>query len=444
MTEIERNSELSEGILKDIFSILPCPIYIWKSKNEDFILSTCNNAAEQLSQGKTKNLLGVKSTELFKENPEIIEDLHRCFNQKINFSKDISAKFKFLDKDLYFNVDYFYIAPDFVLLNAHNITEQKTLQEILSKAEREKSIILNSARELISYQDKDLKIIWANKAGAESVNMKLEELIGRHCYEIWPRRNEPCENCPVSRSMKTGLPEKGEQQTPDGRYWSISGNPVKDENGNVLGAVEITTEITELKLSQNKLKESEKRYREAYNRLNLYKDLFTHDVNNVFQNILSSNELIMLYSNNPEKLQDFVEVANLIKEQVIRGAKLVSNVQLLSNLEEETISLYPIELFKVLKDIIKKVKTSHLSNEIQINIESEQEQYKVIANELLSEIFENILTNSIKHNKNSVIDILIKISKNGKNVKLEFVDNGIGIPDSMKEVIFERELNRDK
>ncbi|TFG14219.1 MAG: PAS domain S-box protein [Promethearchaeota archaeon] len=200
--------------------------------------------------------------------------------------------------------------------------------------------------------------------------------------------------------------------------------------------------------SEKLLKESEEKYRRAYNRINLYKDLFTHDINNIFQNILSSNELAMLYSNIPDKLQDFVEVANLIKEQVARGAKLVSNVQKLSELEEFEKPLYSIEVCSVLTHVFDSIKRDFLHKKIKINFFSLENKFLVKANELIFDIFENILINAVKHNRNRIIEIQIKMSKeiiNNRNlIKLEFIDNGIGIPDSMKNIIFQRDYRKGK
>ena len=70
------------------------------------------------------------------------------------------------------------------------------------------------------------------------------------------------------------------------------------------------------------------------------------------------------------------------------------------------------------------------------------------ADELLLDVFENLLYNSVRHNENDVINILIKsttIQKDeGRFLKLEFIDNGIGIPDFKKESVFKKEINEDK
>jgi len=123
------------------------------------------------------------------------------------------------------------------------------------------SPILDNVSELILYHNNELKILWANKAASESVNLTTDKLIGGHCYEIWHQRNAPCVNCPVLKTIETGQSHEAEQTTPDGRVWKVKASPVKDNNDNIIGAVEFVLEITKRKETEQKLKESEAKYR---------------------------------------------------------------------------------------------------------------------------------------------------------------------------------------
>ena len=132
--------------------------------------------------------------------------------------------------------------------------KRKRSEEALRQSERDKSLILGSLSELISYQDKSLRVVWANKAAGDSVGRSPEELVGRYCYEIWHGRQEPCLVCPVQKSFKTHKPEQGEVTSPDGRVWYISGCPVLNEQGEVAGAVEVTLDVTHRKQAEESLR----------------------------------------------------------------------------------------------------------------------------------------------------------------------------------------------
>jgi len=136
---------------------------------------------------------------------------------------------------------------------------QKTARP-LQEFEQEKEKILKSLVEHVIYQDLEMRILWANRAACESVNLAHEQLLGRYCYEIWPKRSSPCPDCPLKKAMKTGQPEEIEKYTPDGRAWFIRGYPVQDPSGKIVGAIELTLDITDRKQTEQEL-------RNAHNKL---------------------------------------------------------------------------------------------------------------------------------------------------------------------------------
>ncbi|MHC4753307.1 MAG: PAS domain-containing protein, partial [Planctomycetota bacterium] len=142
-----------------------------------------------------------------------------------------------------------------------DITIRKEAEQALEKAKQEKESILDSLRELVVYQDRDMTILWINRAACESVGRSREDIIGRHCYELWAARGEPCVDCPVVRAVETGKTEEGEVVMPDGRAWFILASPVRDEQDNITGAVEIRLDITEHKHLEEALRQSEEKCR---------------------------------------------------------------------------------------------------------------------------------------------------------------------------------------
>ena len=151
--------------------------------------------------------------------------------------------------------------------------KRKQAEETLKASEQEKTSILRSLSELVVHQDNEMRILWANKAALESVDLSPEEIIGRHCYEVWPQRSEPCIDCPVLKSRETGQPQEAEITTPDGRVWFIRGDPVRDANGDITGVVESTLDITERKQAEEEIKKSEKQIHDLLENAN---DLIQH------------------------------------------------------------------------------------------------------------------------------------------------------------------------
>jgi signal transduction histidine kinase len=209
---------------------------------------------------------------------------------------------------------------------------------------------------------------------------------------------------------------------------------------------EVGTAISKMQ-SEEALRKSEAMYREAYNRAEFYKDILAHDINNILQSILTTTDLSTLIVKRGENIDDLINLFNDLKIQVDRGAKLVLNVRTLSKIENVPLSLNQLEVSQVLNDVIKKLSQGYQKN-VKIQLDSQNSTFLVHANELLVEVFENILINAIRHNNNPQIEIIVRISKYQENkkdyVKIEFIDNGMGIEDSQKDVIFQRGYEEGK
>ena len=189
------------------------------------------------------------------------------------------------------------------------------------------------------------------------------------------------------------------------------------------------------------MQEIENVYQDAYYRTKCLKGLFIHDISNLFQIISNSIELCESLLKDKENKEDIGEYFRLIAEQLNRGKKLIRNVKNLSELEEYEIPLAPVEVFSKLRSAISFTRISFPKKDVDIKVVSDYRNLYTMANELLSEAFENIITNSINYNKNNVVQIEVLISVidiHYKNyVKIEFKDNGIGIDDARKDLIFQ-------
>jgi len=244
-----------------IFNTIPTPTYIWKIDNDDFKLIDCNKAAEIITEGKISDYLGFSLIEIYDEDSEVSKDIKKCFYEKINFSKEMLYKYKSTGKQKVLYTTYNFIPPNLVIVFTEDISKQKEAESLLKKAEGEKSIILESISEHIVYQDLNNRIIWTNKAAADSVGLTTNQLIGKKCHKIWNSRDDKCPGCPVISAIETCAPTMAEMTTADGRIWLVKGFPVLDEKGKVIAAVEITNEITKIKQAEEKLKDSELQYR---------------------------------------------------------------------------------------------------------------------------------------------------------------------------------------
>jgi len=91
---------------------------------------------------------------------------------------------------------------------------------------------------------------------------KLAESLEVYRSDGTPR---PIEESPPLRALKGEVVRNEVQmiRTPihgESRYRQVSSTPVKDANGNIIGSVSVVRDITELKKTEDALRESEERF----------------------------------------------------------------------------------------------------------------------------------------------------------------------------------------
>lgn len=227
----------------------------------------------------------------------------------------------------------------------------------------------------------------------------------------------------------------------DGRIFEQFSCPLI-QDGQKGGRVWSFKDVTEHQHAEQELRRSETKFREAYERADFFKDIFTHDMNNIFHNIMSSAELISILKKKSESNDKVESLFQTIDNQIKRGVKLINNVRKLSKLEETEMSLEEVEIFKVLDEAVQFAQKSAQNKDLKIKINKQNKKLFVNANEFLLDVFENILHNSTKYNTKETVKVIIDISKvqSGTNnyIRMEFKDNGIGIVDEYKSAIFQK------
>ncbi|MHA1785473.1 MAG: PAS domain S-box protein [Candidatus Helarchaeota archaeon] len=328
-----------------------------------------------------------------------------------------------------------------------DITRQKKTELKLKESEELYKTLLKTSPDAITVTDLNGIVIESSKKSRELFAFKSNEKdIGYSAFDFFLPEEIPIAMENLKKTLEEGYlgPLEYNLKRADGKTFVCEMNVslIKDAFNKPKAFIASMRDITERKNQEKKLRESEEKFRKAFNRSEFYKDLFAHDINNILQNILTSTELLTLFINKPDKFEETKNLLKIIQEQVKRGANLVLNVQKLSTIDKGKVSLYDIELLNLLKKSMKNAIEGNKDKKINIYLKTFKDVIFVKANDLMLEIFDNLLSNSIKYNNNSPIEIWIQISRevqNKKNfVKIEFIDNGQGIEDSRKEIIFQR------
>ncbi len=160
-------------------------------------------------------------------------------------------------------IDIFFFLVQLVMLFVVVLSIKKRrlleleLDEAILKnlAERKRSdSIVASIGDPVSIQDRDMRIIYQN----ETIKGVMGSHLGEFCYTAYHGRQTPCTDCGLSRTLAEGVISRFESSTvtPDGvtRYAEIITAPLRDENGDIVAAIETIRDVTAQKEIEDRLR----------------------------------------------------------------------------------------------------------------------------------------------------------------------------------------------
>lgn len=151
----------------------------------------------------------------------------------------------------------------------------------------------------ITVQDKNYRLIQFNRDFETTFDPKP----GDFCYYAYKGRDEKCEICPVEKTFEDGKSHSSEETGfyKDGTpaYWVVRTTPIRNDDGEIVAAMEMCLDITPRRLLEEKLEQSEKNYHAIFN--NIPNPVFVVDIDTL--QILDCNEMVQsVYDYSPEEL----------------------------------------------------------------------------------------------------------------------------------------------
>ena len=453
----EQKLKESEEKFRHLFESSPYSILLFDFKGN---IIDCNSTTEKLFGYNKRELLHKNYLELNVFPPEILPLLKSRQQLLSNGTIPKPLEFQMYKKNgnlIWVNATNSLIEIDGqkrIQVIVQDISEKKEGELKLRESEERYRLIIENSGAVVWTTDMNLNLTYVSPSSPkilgytfeESMSLPINSIVTPESIKIMAKilreelkiEKKKDKDLERSRTFETKQIHKNGTIVPV----ELTITFLRDNKGEAIGILGISRDITERKRMEQKLKESENRYREAYNRVNFYKDLFTHDIINIFQAISSSTELFKILNKNIKFPKESEELLHIIKDQIIRGRNLISNVRKLSIIEKSKITLKSTGIYAIFEKCIKFVKDSFPNKEIRIQYNYINKEIYVYANELLGDVFENILINAVKYNSNEIIEIEIRVSRILENekqyIKMEFMDNGIGIQDARKEIIFQR------
>ncbi len=215
---------------------------------------------------KKEELLG-KSLSIIKKLPPENKGLYKKIIEEA-FTKGFLEPIEFRAYDKNNNEKWMELRASLIELDNNKMvqiilqdinTRKRAKEELKSERDKLKAIIdgLTSAGLGIDIIGDDYKVLYINEVMKE----KFGDNLGKLCYKNIMASGEPCESCPVMKSITTKAIEHVEQSAIDNRNYEIFSAPIPNPDGTIDKAVELIIDITERKKAEQNLMESEEKFR---------------------------------------------------------------------------------------------------------------------------------------------------------------------------------------
>lgn len=128
----EQELRQSQARLRAQYKGIPVPTYSWERQNGDFVLVDYNDAADIDSQDTIAKLLGKTAREVFKDRPEVLEDLNRCAAEKTIVRREGPYQLVATGENKYFITTYNFVPPNLIIVHIEDITKYRQMEADLA------------------------------------------------------------------------------------------------------------------------------------------------------------------------------------------------------------------------------------------------------------------------------------------------------------------------
>jgi len=325
-----------------------------------------------------------------------------------------------------------------------DVTErQNTEQAIRESEEKYRGVLENMELGLLEV-DLDDNILRANNAFCQMLGYTPEELIGKNAGETFLPENS-------RKIIKERLKERKEGQSSvyelqmqrkDGvlSWGLISGAPIKNAQGTVIGSIGIQFDLTDRKKLETELAEA----KQAADRARLAERQFlthmSHEIRTPINAVIGMTHL--LETTQPDITQkDYLTSLRFSADSLLG---IIDNILDLSKIDagEITFEVKPFDLNYLLRSLMQTIQYKKDQKDLQVleDLDPALENLVIGDPTRLNQILTNLLGNALKFTQTGEIRLtttLLRQTESTYQIEFRVHDTGIGIPKDKHETIFE-------
>jgi len=459
----------NEFWLNEAHRVAKLGIFIYDIKKDIWTSSEILDELAEIKGGYVKNNKGWLNT----VHPSQRAEMESYANEIIKTGKDFDKEYRIVCKND--EIERWVVGKGKVYLDEYGIPEKLvgTIQDVseLKKSEKkykklyeefqQKQVLLmsliNSIPDLIFYKDINGAYLGCNKAFEAFAGIEEKDIIGHTDLDIFDKEVATAFRTMDSRMMQQGQPLTNEEwaKYPDGNCVLLESlkTPYYDPQGNVLGLIGVSRDITE-RIKKEELQKNIEEERRRVNELKEYDKIKTDFFINISHELRTPVNVIFSAIQMEElMLKDYLgeivpkdKYVKMMKQNCYRLIRLINNLIDITKIDHDYFQINEInhDIISLIEDVTLSVAEYIENKGISITFDTDVEEKIITCDpEMIERIILNLLSNAVKFTSRGG-NINIKIEDNIRDICIRVKDTGRGIPENKLNSIFERFVQVDK
>ncbi len=246
----------------------------------------------------------------------------------------------------------------------------------------------NALDEIVTIQDSTRKILQANHAACQALNADPDQLIGKHCYEVFHGGEKTCKGCPPIEMFANASVNPFEIHHPKiNRTFLVSNTPIYDNEGQWVGWAHTAKDA-----SEKSTVDSQMAYISQLELLGVETINVLNHFRKVFGQILTNSQKIREKN---EKRKSISENIYKIGEAIRHGGKIINGLEKRVHeiRSQEYLQVNATDLTKVLETLRRSIQ-KELEGNIEIAFNGPKSLPIRGDKDTLRQIFEGLFENA--------------------------------------------------
>jgi PAS domain S-box-containing protein len=326
-----------------------------------------------------------------------------------------------------------------------DITERKKRERSLTqKEEKYRNIIANMKMSLVETDTEDI-VTYVNQEFLEMTGYSMEEIIGRRSVDMLVADDyrDTVRNKLIIR--KEGISDIYTMQVRlrngELRWWLTSGGPNFNDNGELIGTIGISVDITEQKRLEEELKISRQKAEESSHAKEAFLASMSHEIRTPL-NVISGMIRELAREKLTDKQQIYLKNAELASHHLLSIVNDVLDITKIAS-GQLNLDLGPFSLSQLIEEVVLMLTPESREKMLNMNFNISQILAPVYVGDAnrIKQILINIINNSIKYTEKGGISVdctLLSKMRNIHHLKIRVSDTGIGMDEAFLNHIFDK------